>query len=437
MSKGCMVFFTVIVLLVAAIFTIPIIVAIVGWNHVRNWNHVPAAVESVSLKDEGLSTTRPRTRHYTLEIAYSYNVSGKEYTEHASYSYMPASLASEKYRALLRKKNENGTISCYVNPQVPEQAILYQAEDAQFYLKKGITVLLLILIAFAPQIISLAWKNLPDATSASQGRAMIKEIHSSYATPSLNVIVSLAAVWFLVVVILSVLLKNDSLVGEILLIAVVVIPLIVVAFRISESLIYRATLKLESLPAAPGENVVGTIRTWIPFPENASVRLEIRCRAFVITHVTSGAERSNEVSEIEVYDQNTMANPVSRRTTEISFSKKTSTLFLLFSRATQSVRIKALRRLFTQDSSGQDGSILFHEDSQKSVPAVTEEMLRAAAAGQIISEIPVDVVIEEPQPYSGAGNVTNFRWTLEVHSALSGDKFKPAFPLPITWPSNN
>jgi hypothetical protein len=424
-NRAFLAVFTLVLLLVAAVFAVPIVFMARDQVRAARWNRAPAQVLDVQLEEDSRSVTFGRTSVTdALRIRFSYQAAGKQYEGVTRWHFVPDNVARREYATLSEDRTLGKTIVCSVNPADPQQSAVFAPPRWGFYFGEAAIVCLLIGAAVAPHVVRLSGRKRPSRGSQSSGDS-VAEVRSSLALPGVKALL-LGGILGLscFVILMNVFAQTDSLGVQILVLTVILVPLLFAARAFLYSQIFRSTLKLQSVPSRPGERLLGVIRTWVPFPPDMELQLVLHCRAILTKRVSPVM---TQLEEIDVYDQDVPATPVTRRLDRPIFGQSWPVKLI------RSVRVRGLRNLFaTSSPERREAGSLLEPDVRPRDKAVSDETLLAAADGWITSEIPVDILLQELRPTTHTGPI-HYRWTLTVHAPLNRDLFRPSFTLPIRW----
>jgi hypothetical protein len=272
---------------------------IVNWVQMRTWKEVPAIILSAGLdtsSSSGRTHSRSRSTVYKALAEYQYEYQGKTYRSTKVSRYFGSDNIGKFYENIYaeisRYQKSQERFRCYVNPDSPDEAILYRDMRLGMLCLYG---------GFGGIFGGIGWGFLVGSVASylrnQSGNVLQKQfpnepwkwrkdwIRGEARTDAGNgMFVAVAFSIFAAIFSIPILLFIPSALmkGDIAAALALIYPFgaaFVIKWGIGSLLRWirfgRAVLQLHSIPIRPGERLRGTIHTGGRLPESARVRLEL------------------------------------------------------------------------------------------------------------------------------------------------------------------
>ncbi|MCI0441672.1 DUF3592 domain-containing protein [bacterium] len=277
---------------------------LINWTRMRTWDEVPAKIlfsglERSRATDRRLpsSTTKSQTILYRAFAEFEYEYQGKKYKSDRVSRYPNVkdigSFHKDIHKELSTYENSEKLFRCFVNPDSPEEAILYrQMRLGMLCLFAGLGGIFGgIALGILPGFLASYVRNKHAATLTQQypeepWKWRDDWLHGEARTEvssEVNPILAITAwVWIFSIPILA-FIPPELMEGNFGALLALIFPL--VGYWITKSMIGsilqwirfgRAVFQINSIPVQPGERLRGVIRTGSKFPDSAEVNLELR-----------------------------------------------------------------------------------------------------------------------------------------------------------------
>jgi hypothetical protein len=260
----------------------------------QTWKEVPATIRSAELQtSSGSDSTTYKT---VAEYDYVYNdhqYKGSRVSRYFGNDNV-GSFHQDKYAELSMYRNSRKPFRCYVNPDAPEEAILYREARLPMLcffgafagtfggVGYGILAVLIVGLVNSRRTAALEklnpgqpWKARPDWSR--------NEVRTSAGT---KMIISVAVAIFIGAIALPILIFIPGEVrdGNTSALYALIFPLVaglIIAWAVRSVLQWRrfgtAVLLLTTNPVRPGDRLRGTIKTGADLPQSAEIILELKC----------------------------------------------------------------------------------------------------------------------------------------------------------------
>ena len=310
-SVGCFVF----IFAFVAVGTAPIYLYfadLINWARMQTWKEVPAIIRSADLSAG--RTTGGKSTVYKALAVYEYEYQGRKYTSSKVSRYFGRDnmghFHEDIYNQLILFKNSGRPFRCYVNPNSPDQAILYRnvrlsmlclfgglggvfggigygmlAGSLASYIREKRAS------AFRKRFPAEPWKCRADW---SRGECQT----TAGSTMFVAIATSILAALFSVPILLFI--PGELSKGNYTALWALIFPsvgLFVIKWGIGSILQWirfgRAVLQLNKVPVRPGERLQGTIRTGMNLPQSAEVTLKLMYKGDAIRTSENEKPRTN------------------------------------------------------------------------------------------------------------------------------------------------
>lgn len=290
------------------------------WTDMKNWEPVQAQIVSARMKrnySEGSTT-------YRAESSYRYQYQGKSYSgdrvdiSTGSSSDNDFEYHREILRPLVHAQENNMTVTGWVNPEQPEQAVLNRDLRSGHLLLAG--VFALIFGALALGIWAYVLLARPDKTDVSEAQATLKPwlARRDWASATIKsdgktgmwVLWVFAAFWNLISLPSAIGAVGEALDGNHVAWLALLFPLVgavIIYWAVKLTLRWRrfgpAPLTLEPYPGAIGGQVGGTLEVTLPYHADNRFAVTLQC----LHSYYSGSGKNRERHESMVWQSEGLA----------------------------------------------------------------------------------------------------------------------------------
>jgi hypothetical protein len=297
-SAGCLALFILPFAAVGTFMFYLILSDLIGWFRMQTWKEVPATIRSAELK---ISPGSKSSTYSTLaEFEYSYD--GRQYKSSRVSRYGGndniGSFHQDTYSELSAYRDSKKSFRCYVNPNAPEEAILYRqvrlpmlcfyGAFAGAFGGIGYGVLLGLIVSIVDSRRRAALEKLYPA-QPWKARADWSR-NEARTSAGFKMFISIASAIFVGAISLPVLifLSGELLKGNYFALIALIFPLIaagLITWAVRSTLQWKrfgsAVLQLTNNPVRPGERLRGVIQTGSNLPQSAAISLELKCERTV------------------------------------------------------------------------------------------------------------------------------------------------------------
>ena len=285
---------------------------LINWARMQKWKEVPAIIRSADLSAG--RTTGGKSTVYRALAVYEYEYMGRKYTSSKVSRYFGrdnmGDFHEDIYDELIPFKNSGRPFRCYVNPNSPDQAILYRKVRLSMLCLFGglggvfggigygmLAGYLASYIrekrasTFRKRYPAEPWKCRPDW---SRGECQTSAGTKMFVAIAISILAAIFSIPILLFI------PGELSKGNYAALWALIFPflgLVVIKWGIDSILQWirfgRAVLKLNKVPVRPGERLQGTIQTSANLPQSAEVTIKLMYRGDAIRTSENEKTRTN------------------------------------------------------------------------------------------------------------------------------------------------